>query len=194
MPHTSKQDKADHNQQIADLQRLHPRAASWLAGMPYSTFRDNAHRFSPNADGTFDARDIAIHSQPDEVKLTDAEAELVRKGAYLSDDTRCHLTRAAIGIIQRFGAAGCIHFVNEILSDLPEDRTREYTTENAIRQEFEAGIQAELALRNKHVQNWLGHWIYQCPNCKKYRAGRKWVKKNPNPSYEITELECDDCL
>lgn len=193
MSHTQKQAKADHNQQIADLQNLHPRAASWLAGMPYSTFRDNAHKFNPNADGTFNARDVAVHSQSDDVKLSDEEAELVRKAAASIDESDAYVVSEAISILEKLGIAGAAYFMEEVRRNLPDVRAPEYLTAEKARRQFEDGLDALLERNKRNVSNRLGHWVYQCPACLKYRAGRKWVKRNPNPAYEVEFLECDSC-
>lgn len=193
MSHTQQPSKVDHNQQIADLQNLHPRAASWLAGMPYSTFRDNAHKFNPNADGSFNAHDVAVHTQSDEVKLSDEEAEMVRKAAASIDERDAYVVIEAIRILERFGSAGGAYLLEELKIALPDVRAPEYLTAGAARRQFEDGLDARLAADKSNVANRLGHWVYQCPSCSKYRAGRKWVKRNPNPAYEVERLECDGC-
>lgn len=196
MVHTKKREKINADNQIAELQRLHTRAASWLAGLPHSTFRNRLHLISPNEDGTIDAREV-LKMVPEidaEKELSDDEREIIVKAVNeLEYDSAFHLLGSALKILDRFGDSGASFIVNEMRQVVDKyEHSPEYRDETDQQALAAIGLK-EVQRENDWTRRVRGEFVVFCPKCKKYRHGLKRVKRNPAPEFQKHEIECDDC-
>jgi hypothetical protein len=187
-----------HAEQINEMQSLTPRAAAWLADVPASTLRDSTATIPPDADGNYDAREVAQWAIARRLcRVTDDDLEMVHRAA----DSMMMNPNAGIGPTSRvlkemrdqYGRSADSWFVDVILSSsvpaeceasepLPKLSDQELLSRAKIAYEEALSWRAEQRLDVSHV----------C-ECGKIRSGNRWVKRKLKPSEQTIESVCNDC-
>lgn len=171
--------------EIAALQRLHPRAAAWLADVALSTFRDRANEIPPAADGTYDGRSVlqwvATRSVPTGA-LTDGELEpLLRLAEVVASNISPATAMAVVKLRelkQRYGPAGWLVFVETLIQELEAwgDEIADPYIPRSDQELLAKAREAERERRERLTESRLEK-IVACEHCGKVRNGRKWVEQ-----------------
>jgi len=184
-------------QQISEMQKLSPRAAAWLAGVPASTLRDSVATLPPDDEGNYDARDIVSWSHARKLSaVSDDELELIHRAF---DYYEMHYDPVPLASVikkmrEKYGRSADGWVVDLLLSNgeaLSPYAPKELPplSEQELLSRAKAAYDEER--RKRDSRKLMIPCV--CEECGRMRLGNKWVKKKLGPSETVLGGICGDC-
>lgn len=187
--------------QIAELRALAPESAAYLAACSASTLRASTHQIQPNAEGTYDAREVVqwvLKREPD-IELRDDHQECLMMAAEcagVSDDDR-YSASFALTAIERLrkehGRRVDSMIVDELLPILlfrADEQLERTSVQKLSSKELVARHREELDAARRAAETRAKGVTYQCPSCQKIRRGRAWIEAEPGTQTISHECPC----
>lgn len=191
-----KRANGSHAKQIAEMQRLTPRAAAWLCGVAVATLRDAVATLSPAEDGTYDAREVTKWANARMLStVDDDDLEMVHRAVdvYGWTEDPGPLGRIINAMRSKYGRGADGWVVDVLLSnsesigsDAPEELPR--LSDEVLLARARESYEAERERRNEMHLN----FSFVC-ECGRLRRGNRWIMEKPNTSEAVISSTCNKC-
>lgn len=183
--------------QIAEMQKLSPRAAAWLAGVLASTLRDSVATLPPDDEGNYDARDIVSWSHARKLSaVTDDELELIHRAVdyYEIHHDSVPLASVVKKMREKYGRGADGWFVDILLSN-GEAFAPYGPKELPLLSDQELLLRAKAAYDEERRKRDCRQLMVSCvcEECGRLRKGNKWIKQNTDPGETVLSGICGDC-